>query len=100
MKKFLICLAPALLLYASFFVATSSSSKLGNQEDFFIVLWSACLAIGALCSGIFAGRGVYRSSGLGKGGKMTVGILTGVAVACGYAVLVFGGCCALAATLL
>ena len=95
MRKFLICLAPAAFCFITVIILGLSHSLKGPVGDTFFVIWGVCIVLGAVLSGSYAGNGVYKTSTFGEAGKLTVGILSGIAVTFGYAVLVFGGCCAI-----
>lgn len=92
MKKFLICLAPALLVYVMVTIMAATSSSGDLMLPFSIGL----LTLGAVVSGSFVAAYVYRKVEAEKWAKILVGTLCFLGVTIAYFTVSVAGCCGLA----
>ena len=90
MRPFLICLSPALLAYAVLLVGVTGGMS-GSSVTINAVI--TVLAIGALISGAFVGRHVYRKTGEPAFLKWFLAILSFTGVAALYFAVAMAGCC-------
>ena len=90
MRPFLICLSPALLAYAVLLVGVTGGMS-GSSLTLNSVI--TMLAIGALISGGYVARHVFRKTGEPAFLKWFLAILTFAGVAVLYFAVAMAGCC-------
>lgn len=90
--RFAICLAP-LIITGICFVLTASDTIPKRSQESFGMLCIFLTAIGALLSGFFVARAVYRAIAEPKWWKILAAVLVFVLVAVGYFTIgFFAGC--------
>ncbi len=94
MKKFLICLAPAILAYVIVVASGIGNNKLSEGM---MTLSMVLIIIGGIVSGACVATRVYKSMGTEKWAKVVVSILCFLGVGIAYSSIGIAGCCGLAA---
>ena len=97
MKKFLICLAPAILGYIIVVIGAASGETYSGTKGFDDWVGTAVVIhfFGAIITGVVVARIVYRAMDAEKWAKILVGVLIFSVVACAYFSLVVAGGCGL-----